>query len=755
VLLRSFRHVWILLILLPIAIFAYRAYDSPRPSKEASVQRGDELAAEKQFSQAAAVYRIAVNQDPSDGRLRLKLANAYAADQNWAEALRETLRAAELLPGDFDVSMLAASRQLASGLFVDAAERASTLLRERPSDVNVIILWGNATARLLNSSWALYRLPSNMGSADDFELARKALRPGVRESEDAAAEEAFRKALQLAPTLLEAQLAMVNFLWAAGRADEGESLLRQTADQNPGHALVTHALGAYYRLRNRPADAERYLRNAAAAGIYGFGARVMLADLYIESHRDDDALAVLEAMPASDDASGDVTLRAAPIEFRLGKHEAALSRIESFLVREPRNARALLLKAQFLLAMKRLDKALPAARAATAAARQSHEARTTLAKALTAADDLEGALEEYAEAVRLGAQQPHKELAGLALALGRQKMSLEYARDAARYLPGDRESGILLVRALIQNGDIAGAERQLKPLLTSTPTAPDVLIQLGAIEEARGHVDAARAAYTRAYETDRNSFEALSGIVSLAIKERRTGAVVPQMDAALAAHPDDPAYLLLASRVFTAQHDERRTESALRRVLGINPGHVTAALSLSDSLARQKRHDEAKKVLEQSLERNPRSIDVQTALGVQLERMGDTQGARARYKSILADDPRAVVASQRLAALIVAQGENLDTALSLALTAVKQSPKDPAANDLVGWIYVKKDLAWYALPYLEDAVRIAPDNAAYRFHLGMAYLASGQRAKAQSEMTRSVEIDASFTPAREALASLR
>jgi tetratricopeptide (TPR) repeat protein len=146
---------------------------------------------------------------------------------------------------------------------------------------------------------------------------------------------------------------------------------------------------------------------------------------------------------------------------------------------------------------------------------------------------------------------------------------------------------------------------------------------------------------------------------------------------------------------------------------------------------------------------------MQTALGMQLERMGDIEGARARYKSVLADDPRAAVASQRLAALHVAQGGNLDIALTLALAAVQQSPKDPAANDLVGWIYVKKDLSWYALPYLEDAVRMAPNNASYRFHLGMAYLGSGERAKARSEMTRALEIDAEFTPAREALASLR
>ena len=94
---------------------------------------------------------------------------------------------------------------------------------------------------------------------------------------------------------------------------------------------------------------------------------------------------------------------------------------------------------------------------------------------------------------------------------------------------------------------------------------------------------------------------------------------------------------------------------------------------------------------------------------------------------MLALNPRAAVAAYKLASLQAEQGENLDVALALAVTAVQGLPNDPGANDAIGWIHVRKNLPRVGLPHLENSVRAAPENATYRYHLGMAYVAVGQR----------------------------
>ena len=46
--------------------------------------------------------------------------------------------------------------------------------------------------------------------------------------------------------------------------------------------------------------------------------------------------------------------------------------------------------------------------------------------------------------------------------------------------------------------------------------------------------------------------------------------------------------------------------------------------------------------------------------------------------------------SYRLASIYAEQPGKLDVALSLALNAKVQLDTDPAVNDVVGWVYVKK-----------------------------------------------------------------
>jgi tetratricopeptide (TPR) repeat protein len=243
--------------------------------------------------------------------------------------------------------------------------------------------------------------------------------------------------------------------------------------------------------------------------------------------------------------------------------------------------------------------------------------------------------------------------------------------------------------------------------------------------------------------------------VALDLEERTTAAARQRVEAATAAHPNDPQYLLLAARVYAAENDSARTESTLRRVLAVDPVNVAAGQALSECLVRQRREAEARELLEQLVERRPTSIEAQTSLALLLERMGDVAGAQTRYEKIIDQDPRAATASHRLAALYADHGGNLDIALNLAVVAKQQLPDDPAVSDTIGWIYAQKELPANALPHLQDAVRASPNDAMYRYHLGSAYLTSGDAEKARAELMRALEIDKNLVAARTALASIR
>jgi tetratricopeptide (TPR) repeat protein len=143
--------------------------------------------------------------------------------------------------------------------------------------------------------------------------------------------------------------------------------------------------------------------------------------------------------------------------------------------------------------------------------------------------------------------------------------------------------------------------------------------------------------------------------------------------------------------------------------------------------------------------------------GLLLEAQNKVPDAMARYESALHVDPRAAVAANNLAWLILQQGGNLDRALELARTAKAALPNRPEVNDTLGWILHKRGLSAMAVPTLTESVRVDPRTAAYHFHLGMAHAATGnvEQARASLKQALSLKLTApDDAEARQALAAI-
>ncbi len=231
------------------------------PTRDELLRRGDRLMASQQYAQAARAYRAIVLEHWRDGEARWKLAEAYVRAGNWSAANAEAIRAAELLPDHLDINLLAATTMLTQQQrFLDVAHRMSALLRTHPDEVRLLVMWGNATAHLRDSNWALFSLNSVIGNESLYESARRDIRPLTSSSQDAEAERAFRKAIELDPADVESQ----SWRWPmdygrpVGRTMRNPSF-EQWLTKSPGHGLANEALGRFYLARGRDGDGERYL----------------------------------------------------------------------------------------------------------------------------------------------------------------------------------------------------------------------------------------------------------------------------------------------------------------------------------------------------------------------------------------------------------------------------------------------------------------------------------------------------------------
>jgi tetratricopeptide (TPR) repeat protein len=116
----------------------------------------------------------------------------------------------------------------------------------------------------------------------------------------------------------------------------------------------------------------------------------------------------------------------------------------------------------------------------------------------------------------------------------------------------------------------------------------------------------------------------------------------------------------------------------------------------------------------------------------------------------LARDDNAIFAANNLAWLYAVYGKgNIDEAVRLAQTAVQASPEVPSFVDTLGWVYYKKGLYGAAAEQLKKAVSVDEAIArksnivpspTYRFHLGVALAAKGDKAGARREIETALRL---------------
>jgi tetratricopeptide (TPR) repeat protein len=165
----------------------------------------------------------------------------------------------------------------------------------------------------------------------------------------------------------------------------------------------------------------------------------------------------------------------------------------------------------------------------------------------------------------------------------------------------------------------------------------------------------------------------------------------------------------------------------------------------------QNRLDAARAEFERVAELRPASaVAAHTLVGMILQAQGKQAEAQARYEKVIGLDSSAAVAANNLAWLYAERGGNLDIALQLAQTAKKGLPDRPEVNDTLGWIYYRKNLPNLAVPPLKQSVDANPKNAVYQYHLGLAYLKTGDEKAAEIALKQALKLDPKFEGSVEA-----
>jgi tetratricopeptide (TPR) repeat protein len=378
------------------------------------------------------------------------------------------------------------------------------------------------------------------------------------------------------------------------------------------------------------------------------------------------------------------------------------------------------------------------------------EAHFLMGSALFLSGDKTGARAEVGRALELDANllPAQRMMAKIHQSLGDNLLAIEVGRRVLERNPDDTTMRVMIAQSMVTERRFDEALSELEKISVDALGAEEQYA-IGRVQLLRGQREPARAHLLAAAALEPNSYEVLRALLDLDMRDGRLEESLERIREAQRALPDDAGLMQLHGEVslYAGRPDE--AESSFRRAIELNPNDLRAYQNLARYLAVTGRPQEVLATYEAALESNTESASLHLIVGSLYELNGRDDGAMERYEAAIRIDPSLAVAKNNLAYLLTEEGGNLDRALDLAQEAKALLPDNPNTADTLGWVLYHKKVPSAAVGYLREAEGGMPPEdpqvAVVRYHLALAYEASGEPDLAREALERAVrDLDRAF-----------
>src|ERR1700686_3544488 len=319
-------------------------------------------------------------------------------------------------------------------------------------------------------------------------------------------------------------------------------------------------------------------------------------------------------------------------------------------------------------------------------------------------------------------------------------------RETSRQMLADLRVNTLVAHgsAALQLRDTRTARQDFLAARDAAPRSTDVYVDLASVALAENKLDEAITFYNNALAIDSANFNSLRGVISIYAAQNRIDQAHARIDQSLSAQPNNASLHFLKGQVYGFERNAQGAEAEFRRTLEIDGNYLAAYSALGALFVNTNQQERAIQEYQKIVERRPESAAAYTLIGMLEMNRQNFDAAADYYRKALARDENAVFAANNLAWIYAVYGKgNMDEAVRLAQSAVQASPEVPSFVDTLGWVYYMKGLYGAAAEQLKKAVSVDEEiaqksngmpSATYRFHLGMALAAKGDKAGARREI---------------------
>lgn len=585
--------------------------------------------------------------------------------------------------------------------------------------------------------------------------------------------EFLEEANRIRPANPEVVLSLYQLLAGAGDEKRAEALAAELIKVHPHYGLIYDAMQQQFRAQKREADVERVLRMKAANNPANVPWQLDLARYYFEAKKPAEMNGVVNALlqqrnrpPDLSMALGDFyadigkladakqqfedgarlqpeakvayDLRIARLLKAQGNTAEALARVESILRLSPENAEAAVLRAIMLLETGKPENIDTAIASLGTLARKSpgdSELSSNLGLAYYLKGDTDSAEKQLVSALRTSrSPQPVRIL------LARVYLSMKRYGDAVRVLddfqaedPANRQARLLRVSGLMGLDRYAEAREQLNRLARELPGSTDVRLGLGLVAVHEKQYAEAEQIFRGMMLPEQNDPRAVGALADMYAGRNELDRAVTMLTRE-AARPGSPrvVHRLLADTAVRAGKFDLAVQE-YNTLLAADSKSLELHLRLGDAYLKKGDLTAAIARLQTAHQMAPLDARSAVFLAEALQAAGKPNEAIAVYRQAMKSPRPDEVVLNNIAYLLAETGGDLQEALRYAQQATKVELR-PGYLDTLGYVYLKSGKTDLALQVLSNLVRKEPQSPTFRYHYGMALLASGDKDRARTEL---------------------
>jgi tetratricopeptide (TPR) repeat protein len=479
----------------------------------------------------------------------------------------------------------------------------------------------------------------------------------------------LRAANQVRPFEPEVIVPLAGSLAAIGKNSEAEDLLRQSIDRNRANLEVYRELRAYYLRNKRFDDAQRILELAVRSNPKEYSLLVDMAAYFWATGKPKEAAGVMDGMTARLKEFPNGLEVAGNFYLGLGRADEAIRQYEKGAAAFP--ADKLKYKnriAGVLMLRHRWDDARQVNDAILKEHPKDVDALVRRAELQFETGDVKGSIAQLEAALRLNPNNP-----------------------LARYDLG---------HALLANKQTERARYEFSEAIRWAPSNISARLELAQIQIDSGEFGkaVATAEEALAYRPGDHTAHMIRAIGLRGMKKYEEARA--ELNSMLAAKPNSPDVLYQLGAVDALMGRWKEAEAGYRKSYDVNPANTRGLMAMAASMVARNQTDQALGVLQAEVKKTSGRNDLRFALAAFASHVGRLDIAILELEGLLAKIP-------------------------------PDSRGTAEVQTLLSECYIKDQQFQKALPHIEAAHKLAPDNPTVLHYLGLAYDKLGRGADAR------------------------